>query len=221
MWLLRSPGVYRPQSDTWLLIQALNDAGIPGGARVLDMCTGTGALAIAAAVVGAGHVTALDISLRATLAARFNARVRGLPVRVERRDAMTYRAGRQFDVILANPPYVPSPQGDLPRSGSSRAWDAARDGRALLDPLCVNASGMLSSGGMLLIVHSAVCGVETTVDLLHKAGLKAAVVARRTVPFGPVMNGRIPFLEEQGLIKAGQRHEELVVIRGDRRDDQP
>lgn len=93
MWLLRSPGVYRPQSDTWLLIQALNDAGIPGGARVLDMCTGTGALAIAAAVVGAGHVTALDISLRATLAARFNARVRGLPVRVERRDAMTYRAG--------------------------------------------------------------------------------------------------------------------------------
>ncbi|MEK8144964.1 hypothetical protein NKH18_36000 [Streptomyces sp. M10(2022)] len=36
---------------------------------------------------------------------------------------------------------------------------------------------MLSGGGMLLIVHSSVCGVEITVDLLHKGGLKAAVVA--------------------------------------------
>ncbi|MFJ6466853.1 HemK2/MTQ2 family protein methyltransferase [Streptomyces sp. NPDC091387] len=212
--------MYRPQTDTWLLIQALYHAGIPSGARVLDMCTGTGALAIAAAGVGAGHVTAVDISRRATLATRFNARVRGLPIRVERRDALSFPAARQFDVILANPPYVPAPQEGLPRSGPSRAWDAARDGRALLDPLCVNASGMLSSGGMLLVVHSAVCGVGTTVDLLHKGGLKAAVVARRTVPFGPVMNRRIPFLEEQGFIRAGQRHEELVVIRGDRRNDQ-
>ncbi|OKI43216.1 methyltransferase [Streptomyces sp. TSRI0281] len=218
MWLLRPPGVYRPQADTWLLVQALRDAGIPHGARVLDMCTGTGALAVAAANAGAGHITAVDISLRATLATRFNTRVRGLPVRVERRDALTFPARRQFDVILANPPYVPSPRRELPRSGPSRAWDAARDGRALLDPLCANAPKLLSNGGMLLLVHSAVCGVGTTVDLLHAGGLKAAVVARRTVPFGPVMNGRVALLQDQGMIRAGQRHEELVVIRGDRRD---
>ncbi|MEK8144965.1 methyltransferase [Streptomyces sp. M10(2022)] len=63
---------------------------------------------------GAGHVTAVDVSRRATLATRFNARIRGLPVRVEHRDAMTFHAARQFDVILANPPYVPSPRRDLP-----------------------------------------------------------------------------------------------------------
>ncbi|GCD93070.1 HemK2/MTQ2 family protein methyltransferase [Embleya hyalina] len=213
--------MYRPQADTWLLAQALQDAGIPAAARVLDLCTGTGALAIAAVGAGAGHVTAVDISRRAALATRFNSRVRGLRVRVECRNALTLPGNRRFDVVLANPPYVPSERPELPRRGPSRAWDAAPNGRALLDPLCVNAPRMLSPGGMVLIVHSAVCGVESTVNLLRRGGLKAAVVARRTVPFGPVMSRRIALLENRGHIDAGQRHEELVVIRGDRPIHEP
>jgi release factor glutamine methyltransferase len=74
---------------------------------------------------------------------------------------------------------------------------------------------------MLLVVHSAVCGVETTLDVLRQRGLKAAVVARCMEPFGPVMRSRIELLERQGLIEIGQRYEELVVIRGDRPDPQP
>jgi release factor glutamine methyltransferase len=221
VWLLRPPGVYRPQADTWLLAQALHDATIPYGARVLDLCTGTGALAVAAARAGAAHVTAVDISRRAAMAARFNTMIRGLPVRVVRGNMLKFLAGRQFDVILANPPYVPCADPDVPRRGPSRAWDAALDGRALLDPLCTNAAELLSAGGMLLIVHSAVCGVETTLDVLRQQGLKAAVVARRMEPFGPVMRSRIELLERQGLIEVGQRYEELVVIRGDRPDPPP
>jgi release factor glutamine methyltransferase len=80
---------------------------------------------------------------------------------------------------------------------------------------------MLSSGGVFLIVHSAICGVETTLDKLRQGGLKVAVVARRREPFGPVMLQRIALLERQGLIEPGQRHEELVVIRGDRPDPSP
>lgn len=220
VWLLRPPGVYRPQADTWLLTQALYDAAIPSGARVLDLCTGTGALAIAAARAGAGHVTAVDISRCATLTARFNTLVRGLPVQVECRNALRHPAGRRFDVVLANPPYVPCEDRELRRRGPSRAWNAARDGRALLDPLCVNAPEMLSSGGMLLIVHSEVCGIKTTLDTLRRGGLKAAVVARRMEPFGPVMRQRISLLEHQGLIRPGQRHEELVVIRADQLNPQ-
>jgi release factor glutamine methyltransferase len=216
MWLLRPPGVYRPQADTWLLTQALYDAAIPFGARVLDLCTGTGALAVAAARAGASHVTAVDISLCAVLTARFNALIHRIPVRVECGNALRFPADRKFDVVLANPPYVPCEEGELARHGSGRAWNAACDGRALLDPLCDNAPGMLSPGGMLLIVHSEVCGIETTLDRLRGAGLKAAVVARRVEPFGPVMRQRISLLERQGLIEPGQRHEELVVIRADR-----
>jgi release factor glutamine methyltransferase len=74
---------------------------------------------------------------------------------------------------------------------------------------------------MLLIVHSAICGVETTLNALRQGGLKAAVVARRREPFGPVMLQRIALLERRGLIEPGQRHEELVVIRGDQPDPRP
>lgn len=221
VWLLRPLGVYRPQADTWLLAQALYGAAIPAGARVLDLCTGTGVLAIAVVRAGAGHVTAVDISHRAALAARFNTLVRGLPVRVECGNALTFPPDRQFDVVLANPPYVPCEQRELARRGPGRAWNAGWDGRALIDPLCATAPRMLSSGGMLLIVHSTVCGVETTLDKLRQEGLKAAVVARRKEPFGPVMLRRIPLLERRGLIEPGQRHEELVVIRGDRPDPPP
>ena len=216
VWMLRPPGVYRPQADTWLLARALYDAAIPFGAKVLDLCTGSGALAVAAVRAGAGHVMAVDISLLATLTARFNTLIRGLPVKVKYGDALALPAGQRFDVVLANPPYVPSEQRELIGRRAARAWNAARDGRALLDPLCTNAPDMLSPGGILLIVHSEVCGIKSTLDKLRHGGLKAAVVARRVVPFGPVMRQRIPLLERQGLIRPGQRHEELVVIRGDR-----
>jgi release factor glutamine methyltransferase len=68
------------------------------------------------------------------------------------------------------------------------------DGRALLGSLGTNAPRMLSPGGMLLIVHSVVRGVKTTVNTLHQGGLKAAGVARREDPFGPVMLQQIALL---------------------------
>jgi release factor glutamine methyltransferase len=73
---------------------------------------------------------------------------------------------------------------------------------------------------MLLIVHSEVCGIMATLNRLREVGLKAAVVARKVVAFGPIMRQRIPLLERHGLIRSGQRHEELVVIRADQLDRQ-
>ncbi|HEX2312488.1 MAG TPA: methyltransferase, partial [Thermomonospora sp.] len=107
MLILRPPGVYPPQGDTVLLADALREAGVPPGARVLDVCTGTGVVALAAALGGARSVTATDISARAVLAARLNARLRGHSVRVLRGDLVGPVAGEEFDVITANPPYVP------------------------------------------------------------------------------------------------------------------
>jgi release factor glutamine methyltransferase len=213
--LLRAPGVYAPQADTWLLIDALHAAAIPHGARVLDVGTGTGALSVAAIRAGAAEVTAVDVSAGAVLSARLNTLVRRLPVRVRRGDALEVVAGQRFDVILANPPYVP---GRWPAQGASRAWNAGLDGRDLLNPLCDAAFDLLNPGGILLVVHSELCGVDSTLVRLRANGLKAAVVARCVEPFGPVLRSRVDYLESHGLIEPGQRHEELVVIRGDRPD---
>jgi release factor glutamine methyltransferase len=213
--LLRAPGVYAPQDDTALLVDALHAAAVPAGARVLDIGTGTGALAIAAIRAGASEVTGVDVSRRAVWTARVNAALQRLPLRVRLGNALKVIADERFDLVLANPPYVPA-AGPCAVRGPARAWDAGLDGRQLLDPLCARMFDLLQPGGVLLMVHSALCGVDTTLRQLRDNGLKASIVQRRSVPFGPVMNGRVGFLEQHGLIEPGQRHEELVVIRGDR-----
>lgn len=214
MWLTRLPGVYPPQHDTWLLASALSAAGIPPGADVLDLGCGTGALSVVAARSAPRTITAVDVSRRAVWAARINTRLRGIRASFACGDAFERVAGRTFDLILANPPYVPG-TARAPR-GRHRAWDAGVDGREVLDRLCANAPLLLAPGGTLLVVHSGLCDEEKTVRQLRGGGLKAAVVARAEEPFGPVMRARRDRLVELGLVTPEQRVEELVVVRGDR-----
>ncbi|MFJ9927641.1 MULTISPECIES: HemK2/MTQ2 family protein methyltransferase [Streptomyces] len=209
------PGVYAPQDDTALLAEALREEVVPPGARVLDVGTGSGALALTAARMGA-EVTAVDVSRRAVWTARLNAWLRRLPVRIRRGDLFTPVRGRTYDMILANPPYVPAPHtGDGPR-GRSRAWDAGHDGRLLLDRVCQGAPALLAPGGVVLIVQSALSDPDRTVDLLRGAGLKAAVVRRRWIELGPVLRSRADWLRRRGLLAPHETREELVVIRAER-----
>lgn len=210
--LLRAPGVYRPQEDSALLAEALLAAPPPEGGRVLDVGTGTGMLALLAARAGAGEVVALDVSRRALLTAWLNARLRLLPVRTRRGDAKGAQTLGRFDLVVANPPYVPWPGEGRRRRG----WDAGPDGRAVLDPLCAAAPELLSPRGFVLLVQSALAGADRTEDRLRRFGLKTSVVARRRLPFGTVLRGRTGYLERSGLIEPGEREEELVVIRADR-----
>ncbi|MGC7095238.1 methyltransferase [Amycolatopsis lurida] len=213
--LARLPGVYRPQADTQLLASVLRRTRLPAGARILDVCTGTGALALTAARLGDHDVTAIDVSRRAVLSARLNAFRLGLPVAVHRRSFVDSFEAGAFDLVLANPPYVPATTTATP-AGRARCWDAGADGRALLDPLCALAPRLLRPSGTLLLVQSDVSGVPETLELLRSAGLSADEVARHRNPFGPVMHARAAFLERAGLIRAGRRHEDLVVIRAER-----
>ncbi|WP_092531406.1 HemK2/MTQ2 family protein methyltransferase [Amycolatopsis arida] len=216
MLMLRLPGVYRPQADTWLLSKAVREAGLRPGAQVLDLCTGTGAVAFAAARAGAGAITAVDTARRAVLAAWLNTRLRRLPVRVRRADVRHLPQLPRFDLVVANPPYVPGDPARGPTRRAERAWDAGPDGRRFVDRLCAAAPELLAEGGALLLVHSSLCGEQATLDRLRAERLKASVVARRVEPFGPVLRGRVGYLERAGLIEPGQCHEELVVIRADR-----
>lgn len=221
MWLLRPPGVYAPQGDTHLLLGALRHVGVPSGSRMLDICTGTGLVALTGACLGASDVHAVDLSARAVMAARWNARLRGVPVTVHRGDFLDRSTGR-FDVITANPPYVPCPDRErgLARAArgarrSGRAWNAGEDGRECLDRLCEAAPRLLAPGGVMLIVHSALSGPHRTLGQLREGGLEAEVARRSRKPFGPVLRRRAAWLEERGLIEPGQREEELVVVRAD------
>ncbi len=188
------------------------DERVPG-ADVLDVCTGSGVIAVLAARAGARSVTAVDLSRRAVLAARLNAaraRVRVQAVRGSLFDAVP---GRRFDVIAANPPYLPSQTDKLPERGPGRAWEAGRDGRVLLDQIIAGAPGHLRPGGVMWLVHSSVCGVEETLTKIEDAGLDAVVVESRRGPLGPLLASRAGELEASGLLAVGEREENVVAIR--------
>ncbi|MEU8841746.1 HemK2/MTQ2 family protein methyltransferase [Streptomyces roseus] len=210
--LIALPGVYRPQADTALLAQALAQEGLGPGSEVLEIGTGTGGLALQAAGTGA-RVTAVDVSWPAVVTARLNALRRRLPLRVVHGDFAARAGGRRYDLVLSNPPYVPAPGERLPSRGPERAWDAGPDGRAVIDRLCAGAPRLLRPGGVLLMVHSGMCGTEETLRRLAGEGLEAEVTARATVAWGPVLRSRRSWLERRGLAAEAEEWEELVVIR--------
>ena len=212
--LLRPPGVYRAESDTDVMIDAIVRGGYAVGRHVLDVGTGSGAIALAAARAGAASVTAVDLSLRSVLAARTNSLLRGSGVDVRHGDLFAPVRGRRFDLVVANPPYVPAATDVLPRHRRARCWDGGVDGRAVLDRICAGAAGAVAPGGHVLLVHSALCGTQRTLDALTATGFTATVLSRATIPFGPVLRARAAMLESRGLVRPGQRHEELVVVGG-------
>jgi release factor glutamine methyltransferase len=216
--LIRLPGVHRPISDTWMLAAQMREEIAAGRTRVLDVCTGTGALAVAAARAGA-QAAAIDVSRRASTCVRLNAALNGVSVEPLRGDLFEPVRGRRFDLIVTNPPYVPGSTEDLPTRGIERAWYAGRDGRVLVDRICAEAGAHLAPGGAILIVHSSLNDERETVRRLGEAGLEASVAARHRGPLGPLFSEQAEDLERRGLLAPGQRDEEVVIVRGERPRD--
>ena len=119
MRLVTLPGVFSPISDTWLLADTLDREPLPPGARVLDLCSGSGALAVRAAARDPSRtVVAVDVSRRATLTIRLNAALNGVRVDARRGDLFEAVAGERFDAIVSNPPYVPAATDEIPPAGA-------------------------------------------------------------------------------------------------------
>ena len=212
-------GVYPPQHDSALLIAEMRRCVDVAGRSVLDLCTGSGVVAIAAARLGASRVLAFDICPDAVRCARSNAAAVGLSVDVRRGDQMHAAAAGPYDVVVCNPPYVPTVPGvdRLPEHiGPAWAWDAGPDGRLVLDPLCASAPELLDSGGTLLLVQSELADPGESLRQLRGVGLRAHIVATQRIPFGSVLQARARRLERAGAIRIGERSEQLVVIRADK-----
>lgn len=217
--MLVLPRVLRPPSDAWLLVETMRDHGLADRASVLDVFSGSGVLAVAAASQGAGSVTATDISKRAVLNVRLNARLNGVRVRARRGDLFAPVGQRRFDLVVANPPYLPSAREGLPKHGAAaRAWEGGRTGRLLLDRFCTEVPAHLTPGGSALLVHSSLCGETATLEAFRGTGLDAEVLARSRGPLGPIATSRAEMLERISALRPGEREEELLVIQARRQD---
>jgi release factor glutamine methyltransferase len=159
-WTFRlniSPDVLIPRPETELLVERALALGPEGSADVVDLGTGSGAVALAlAGERPQWHLTATDISEPALSVARANASALGLG-RVEflRGPWLEPLQRRQFDLIVSNPPYVAETDIALRnlRFEPRGALIAGSDGLSAIREIVGAAAIHLRGGGWLVLEH--------------------------------------------------------------------
>lgn len=190
--------VPRPESET-LVSAVLGLLGEPEAEfDVLDLGTGSGALALAiASECPKAHFTATDRSGAALAVARDNAANLGLADRIRfvEGDLFGPLAGELFDVIVSNPPYVAETQAALLPPELSHeppeALFAGPDGMAVLAPLLQQAREFLKPGG-ILAVESAPSQSEGVRERCRGAGLESVTMHRDLAGRARAVTARAP-----------------------------
>lgn len=148
-----------PRPDTERLVEVALELPISACANVLDLGTGTGAIALAlASECPQWHVLGVDIADAAVALAQRNATALALNnVEFVQSDWFAHIAAQQFDLIVSNPPYIDAAdphlaQGDV-RFEPRRALVAADHGLAALTAITTGAQPYLKSGAWLLFEH--------------------------------------------------------------------
>jgi methylase of polypeptide subunit release factors len=159
---------------------------------MLDVGTGSGVLAL----LGAEHydrVTATDVNARALMLARFNAELNGFD-NLELLEGSWFEpvAGRRFDLVVCNPPYVVSPDRELTYR------DSGLPGAALLERLAGQAAEHLEPGGLAIMLSNWPHESEDDWDLAPRAaaagtGCDALILGTQTVdPFDYAVSWNTP-----------------------------
>lgn len=152
------PGVLIPRPETELLcehvIKAASNITRP---KILDLCCGSGCIAVAAAKeLPRADVYAADLYDAPLALTAENAAANGVNISIVKADALgapPAQLGSGFDIIVSNPPYIPS--GELPslqrevQYEPQSALDGGPDGLGFYRAICENYTPLLTSGGML------------------------------------------------------------------------
>jgi release factor glutamine methyltransferase len=174
------PGVFIPRPETELLADAaLTALAAIEGPVVVDLCSGSGALALAiASEAPAARVYAVELSPSAVDYLRRNAA--DTSVMVVQGDvgdsAILAELDGSVDVVVSNPPYVPSgaPVSPEVRHDPAAAVFAGADGLALMPTIAATARRLLRAGGLLVLEHDETHGSALAAQLVATGWLKVA-----------------------------------------------
>ncbi len=199
------PATLIPRAETERLVElALDRLPADTPARVADLGTGSGAIALAIARERPlAQVVATDASAAALEIAQVNAREHGLgQVRFVHGDWLAPLAGERFDLIASNPPYIEAgdahlTRGDL-RFEPASALASGADGLDDIRRIVAQAPAHLRPGGWLLLEHGFDQG-EAVRALLREAGFDQACTEQDLEHRDRVSLGRWPGQSQQGV----------------------
>ncbi|GJL83474.1 MAG: hypothetical protein DHS20C01_31080 [marine bacterium B5-7] len=172
MELLVLPGIFPPKDDTNLLAAYVC---IESGSRVLDIGTGTGALALWAAQNDAASVIAVDIAEAAVGNAKRNVERLEMENRVEVRSGNTFSCiapAESFDIIIANLPGRNKPADD---DASAAQWDTEFKAHKAL---FAGAKHHLRPGGRIYMVKANYPDLLEMIDLAECEGYEVAFIGQ-------------------------------------------
>jgi release factor glutamine methyltransferase len=183
-----------PRSETETLVEVAL-ANLPKGGTLLDVGTGSGAIAIAV-----NHerpdvtVTAVDRSTAALSLARENADRIGVAIELLESDLAAAVVGRTFDVVAANLPYIPDgdprTEAGVVRHAQHLALYAGPDGLDLIRRLVADAPALLNPGGMIVLENSDEQAAAVR-GLLEAAGFVDVACHRDLAGVDRVVAGRL------------------------------
>jgi release factor glutamine methyltransferase len=190
-----SPAVLIPRPETELLVELALER-LPSKGRVLDMGTGSGAIAVALAHTRPdAQASALDVSKDALAIATRNAASNGVAVRFLESSWYDAVGGEQFDLIVSNPPYIAAgdrhlSEGDLRFEPTGALTDQA-DGLSALRTIIGGAARHLPPQGWLLMEHGYDQS-EAVRELLQQAGFSEVQSWADLAGIERVSGGRAP-----------------------------
>ena len=197
-----TPDVLIPRMDTELLVSTAVEllTGRKMDARILDLCCGSGCIACAIAKeMPATKLVCVDISASALQVCRLNIARNHLESRVlcKQADALAFPplGIGQFDVLVSNPPYVPSEEiAELDPSVRDReplwALDGGEDGLKFYKGIIKHWRTVLRPGGLVFFEVGEDQAAEVT-DMLLRAGFAEAECRKDTAGIPRVVIGRI------------------------------
>jgi release factor glutamine methyltransferase len=175
-----------PRPETEGLVELVVQTCVPPPARILDLGTGSGCIALTLVqAFPEAQVMAVDASEEALALARENAAATGLADRLQLVRSDWYAAlppGDKFDVIVANPPYLTATetaetQPEVHTFEPAMALTAAEEGLASLRAIVAGASTHLAPGG-LLALETGIAHHVRLLELLKAAGLRESTSHR-------------------------------------------
>ena len=182
------PGVFVPRPETEALLEWAQSLTLPAAPVIVDLCTGSGALAVALSVAHpTGRVVGVDDSHEALDYARRNGpALEFVHADVTAPGVLADLDGR-VDLLVANPPYIPDGaemEPEVAEHDPHHALFGGPDGMFVIEPIVALAARLLTPGGRIGVEHDDTTS-DQTVARFEEAGAFGEVTARRDLTGRP------------------------------------